>query len=289
MKTSNTDVSGLTPNQWRIRLDEVSKDPVKLSAALVEMEREMKQERSWIHDAPTTEPLMKSIISFFLDDDDDDYVRLGRTIREELAREDRLKDLFRSWMPDENYMDRLFLYVKDFAGNILPDDTGLQFPGFKKYKGINKGYNAEGYVFFLNERFPGRDPANFHVQLDGDDHEVILKRIYRMELPRIEGITTPARAVLAEMIADIAPDPSVIRALVVDNAANIKTRQVLLNSTVTDSGADFSENKKADVAETPLGNLMTKLAQEIALVPGDFDMQVMPYGMLKITLKVSVG
>lgn len=278
--------AGLTPAQWHDRLEQAAEDPAALAAELAELEREMKSERSWLHHNPSPDGLLRGLIDFFLDDKDDDYERLARKVRSELHREAQLTERFRSWTQGEDPRERLFPYLKDFGEKVHQDPTGLQFPGFIKYKGVKEGQAREAYVFYLNERFPGRDPANFHVEFRPDTGEVVLKRIYRMELPRIQGITTPARAVLAEMIRELAPDPAAIRQFEVDNAANIRTRQTLLESHEEGGIGVFEPRPGVDVAATPLGHLMEKLARELDLVPGEFTCHLLPFGMLRVELGI---
>ncbi len=141
-------------------------------------------------------------------------------------------------------------------------------------------------MLYLSERFPGREPANFHLLFAPAEGKLVIKRVYRKELPRIEGITTPARAVLAEMAADIVPSLRSVRSLLVDNAANVATRRALISSHRESGEVVFALRPGADPAATPLGNLMVKLARELGLAPGPFSCQVCAFGMLKIELEI---
>ena len=286
MTTASEGAAGLTPEKWRQRLEEAAFAPDSLHRVLDALEREMKRERSWVHDNPSPDHLLKGLITFFLDADDHDYERQARQIRDELSREAQLRERYRSWLPGEDAQDRLFLYVKDFIGQIDPDPTGVQFPGFLKYKGIHSGLAPEAYVFFLNERFPGRDPANFHVVFEPESGRVILKRIYRMELPRIKGASA-ARAVLAEMIQELVPDVQSITSLEVDNAANVETRQALMDSHEEAGVGVFKSKQGADVHSTVLGHLMIKLAERLGLSPGEFSVRILPFGLLEIAMAVA--
>lgn len=277
--------SGVTPQQWRERLERAAGNPETLAAEFSELEKEMRSERSSLHSNPSPDGLLRSVMSFLLDDKDDDYERLAKKIKSELARENRLLEQYRSWKPGEDYEDRLFLYVKDFGGKLQPDEKGVQFPGFVKYQGIHTtDTQTESYIFYLNEKFPGRDPANFHLVFIPETGEVIIKRVYRMELPRLKGDASPARAVLSEMVHEIVPDLALITEFEVDNAANIKTRQALLEP--GKEMGEFDAKADADVEKTPIGHLMKKLSTELGLTPGEFKVHALPFGMLRIEMFV---
>ena len=229
MDKVNKSVSGLTPDQWEEQLEQVAEDPAALADSLGQLEHEMHQENVWMHKNPTCGNLFKTLFRFF-GQHNTSLEQLGKRIQEELHAERRLKERYRSWMPGEDYLDRLFPYLKGFGAPVQPDDGGLQFPGFTKYKGIKRGAKIEVFSFYISNRFPGRDPANFHLSFDSKEGELVIERVYKMELPRIEGIPTVGRAVTAELIADITTQPAVIRRLVIDNAANLKTREALIIS-----------------------------------------------------------
>ncbi len=277
-------VAGLTPDQWEERLDSVSDEPEKLAAALEQLEQEMRQEDTWVHDNPTPGPIFKAIFRFF-SREDDRLEALGEKIHSELHAERRLKDRYRGWLPGEVPTDRLFSYLKDFGGEVHPDEEGVQFEGFLKYKGLHRGTTVDAFTFFLNDRFPGRDPANFHLSYLPAFGELVIKRVYKMELPRRKG-KSAARAVLAEMVDEIVLDRSTIRSLVVDNAANIETRQAFLRVTRTEDDVKYEIRARVDPAKTPLGHLMLKMAARLGLKPGDFTSKVNQFGVLKISLPV---
>jgi hypothetical protein len=278
------EVSGLTPATWEDRLGKAASDPRRLAELLSELEGEISREHTFLHGDPEPDNLLSLVLDFFGLPDDNDYEGLGKRIETELAAERWLKKRYRSWLPGEEVLDRIFPYVKNFGADVREDRSGLQFPGFQKHKGIRRGKTSEAYVLYLSERFPGREPANFHLLHDPAEEELVIKRVYRKELPRIEGSTSAARAVLAEMAAEIVPSLPALRSLLVDNAANVETRQALISSRREDDEVVFALKPTADPAATPLGNLMVKLARELGLVPGQFSCQVCAFGMLKIEL-----
>lgn len=280
------EVSGLTPAIWEDRLGKAASDPRRLAEVLGDLEGEIHREHTFLHDDPEPDNLLSLILDFFGLPDDNDYEGLGKRIEAELATERWLKKRYRSWLPGEEVLDRIFPYIKNFGGDVREEKSGLQFPGFLKYKGIRRGKTSEAYVLYLSERFPGREPANFHLLYSPAEEELVIKRVYRKELPRIEGITTAARAVLAEMAAEIVPSLPSIRSLLVDNAANVATRQALISSRREGGEVVFTLRPAADPAATPLGNLMVKLARELGLAPGRFSCQVCAFGMLKIELDI---
>jgi hypothetical protein len=281
-----TNLSGLTPEEWESRLEEATDRPDRLAKILKELDHEMRQERTWLHENPEPGDLFKTILEFLGRPEDDDLERLGSQIRSEIQKERWLKERYRSWLPGEVYLDRLFRYLKDFGGEVSRDDSGLQFPGFLKYKGIRREIKDEVFAFYLSERFPGRDPANFHVAFDASNGDLLIKRVYKVELPVLDGMTTVGRAVLSELIRDVVPSPSDIRAFVVDNAANISTRQALIGSRKKGNSVVYEPRPDCNVASTPLGNLMLKLALEMGLTPGGFHFEVRPFGMLRIELDI---
>jgi hypothetical protein len=278
------EVSGLTPATWEDRLGKAASDPRRLAELLSELEGEISREHTFLHGDPEPDNLLSLVLDFFGLPDDNDYEGLGKRIETELTAERWLKKRYRSWLPGEEVLDRIFPYVKNFGADVREDRSGLQFPGFKKHKGIRRGKTSEAYVLYLSERFPGREPANFHLLYDPAEEELVIKRVYRKELPRIEGSASAARAVLAEMAADIVPSLPALRSLLVDNAANVETRQALISSLREDDEVIFALKPTADPAATPLGNLMVKLARELGLVPGQFSCQVCAFGLLKIEL-----
>jgi hypothetical protein len=270
--------AGLTPAMWRTRLEQAASDPDALAQQLRELKREIRNEHSFLESIPSPDGLLERVLSFFQDKEDHDYQRLGRRIEEELRHEKQVVKRYRGWKPGEDWEDRLFLYLKDFAGEVKPDPDGVQFPGFDKFAGHNIGrFTRESYVLFLNQRFPGREPANFHVMFRERTGELVIKRVYKKELPRYEGRSSAARAVLAEMIKGIVPDLSRIREFDIDNAANRETRQVLL-------AADSQDAALAQLEQTPLGYLMKQLALELGLTPGAFRYHLMPFDMIRIEL-----
>lgn len=277
MSNDSNDASGLTPEQWRKRLEEALLDPGTLARELVDLEKEMKGERSFLHCTPSPDSLLKSVMGFLMDKKDDDYERLGKKVKAELAREQKLLKRYRTWKDGEDFNDRLFMYLKDFAAKVKADMAGIQFPGFLKYQGIYNGPEySESYIFYINERFPGRDPANFHVVFYPKTGKVIIKRVYKMELPRYEGKCSAARSILKEMINEIVPDHLMITEIEVDNAANIETRKLLLGKK--------NRCQDEDLEKTPLGYLMKKLLLELGLLPGSFNYQISPFDIIKIEL-----
>ncbi len=279
-------VSGRTPAEWEKLLEEAADHPERLGALLKELESEISQETTFLHENPEPDNLFAIILDFFGVPDDDDYERLAQTIKAELQAERRLKRRYRTWLPGEEVLDRLFPFIKNFSGEVREERSGLQFEGFLKFKGIRRDTTSEVYALYLSERFPGRDPANFHILFDGAEGDLVIKRVYRMELPRLEGTVTAARAVLAELIRDIVPALSDIRTIVVDNAANRETRRAMISSRNEEGSASFELTPGADPAATPLGRLMGQLALELGLAPGAFRAEILAYGVLKIELSI---
>jgi|GEM_PF-5170773 len=279
-------VSGRTPNEWERLLEEAADRPERLAQLLESLEGEIKQETSFLHEKAEPGNLFSIILDFFGIPEDDDYARLSERIKSEVDAERRLKRRYRSWLPGEDVLERLFPFIKNFNGEVREEAGGLQFEGFRKFKGISRGARSEAYTLYLSQRFPGRDPANFHLLFDEAKGELVIKRVYRKELPRLDGPATAARAVLAEMTGDIVPALSQIRAIVVDHAANVETRQALIVSHCEGDEACYELNSGADPAATPLGNLMNKLAVELGLEPGAFSTEILAYGVLKIELAI---
>lgn len=279
-------VSGRTPAEWERLLEEAADRPDRLAALLESLESEIKQETSFLHEKAEPDNLFAIILDFFGAPEDNDYERLAQKIKSELEAERRLKRRYRSWLPGEDVLERLFPFVKNFNGEVREDSGGLQFEGFLKFKGVSRGARSEVYTLYLSERFPGRDPANFHILFDGAKGDLVIKRVYRKELPRIDRPATAARAVLAEMIHDIVPALSDLRTIVVDHAANVETRQALIVSRPDGDAVSFELDPGGDPAATPLGNLMKKLAGELGLEPGAFRMEILAYGVLKIELSI---
>lgn len=280
--TSN--VAGMTPEEWETRLETAASSETLLQQVLAELEREIGQERTWLHDNPSPAGVLVAVLEFFGQPLDTDLAALGSRIKAELQRERRLRKRYRSWHQGETWGDRLAPYLKGFAGEVGVANDGLQFPGFTKYVGIAGGSIVS---FWLSRRFPGRDPANFHVTSDAKDGTVVLKRIYRMELPTIDRVTTVGRAILAEMIRALVSDLRTIRRLVIDNAANTETRSALLNSRRGDGGVTLEAVRGADASRTLLGHLMIRLAEELGMIPGKLVFAVLPFGMLRLELPVS--
>jgi hypothetical protein len=289
MSDKDQDISGLTPEQWERRLEQAAGDPQELGRVLKKLEAEMRGENTWLHENPTPGKVL-SLVLRFIGRDDDDLRRLDRKLDTELSDERELKRRYRGWLPGESAQDRLFSYVKDFAGEIGPSPNGLQFEGFLKYKGVSAhGSLHEVFAFYLNRRFPGRDPANFQLSFDSRTGALVIKRVYKMELPRPPRGPSAARAVLAELAADVCGSVGKIKSLVVDNAANIETRKALMRARHTEDGVVYEPIPGAEVEKTPLGHMMQKLAKELDLKPGDFSIRVMPFGVLEIVLPVSEG
>jgi hypothetical protein len=272
--------AGLTPAMWRTRLEQAASDPDALAQQLRELKREIRNEHSFLESIPSPDGLLERVLSFFQDREDHDYQRLGKRIEEELRHEKQVFKRYRGWKPGEEWEDRLFLYLKDFPGEVERDPGGVQFPGFDKFSGLHSGrFTRESYVLFLNRRFPGRDPANFHLLFRERTGELVIKRVYKKELPRYQGKSSAARAVLAEMIRGMVPDLSLIREFDIDNAANRETRQALL-------AGDTNAADPAQLEQTPLGYLMKQLAVELGLTPGTFRYQIMPFEMIRIELAI---
>lgn len=205
-----------------------------------------------------------------------------------------LKRRYRSWLPGEDYLNILFPYVKDFGEKVEPDEGGLQFPGYGKYKIVRRGRSSsEIWVFYISEKFPGRDPANFHVSFLHETGELIVKRVYKKELPRIEGVSTVGRAVLGEMIRELAPLTE-IREVEIDNAANEATRDALLSTKPSSDNVEFVLREDGDPAKTPLGHLMLDLTAELGMKPvpnpnGErFRLFLGRFGTLRIEMSVAV-
>jgi hypothetical protein len=278
-------VAGLTPQEWEEHLELVADDPEKLQAALEALDREMHQESSWVHENPTPGPLFKAVFRFF-GKKDDDIQGLGQQIKVELHAERRLQDRYRGWLPGEEWCDRLFPYLKDFGGEVHHESGGLQFEGFTKYKGVERKQKTEVFAFYLNERFPGRAPANFHLSFNAEDGELVIERVYKMELPRPSDGPSVVRLVMAELEADVVPKLNDLKKLVVDNAANVETRQALIEARPDAEGVNYEPVEGADVDATPLGHLMRKFISELGLDSGDFVIRVNRFGVLKIILPI---
>ncbi len=280
------DVAGLTPRQWEERLEAAVDAPDRLAQVLAALEQEMRRESTWLHEHPSPDGMLAKILDFFARPDDDDVEALGLQLNSELQRERSLRKRYRSWRPSETWGDRLAPYLKQFGGEMRPTLDGLQFPGFSKYDGIA---GRDAMTFFLSDSFPGRDPANFHTTLSGDAAQgiVVLKRIYKKELPRIEGISTVGRAVLAEMIRAHVPDVASIKRLEIDNAANRDTRKALIAGQEVNGEAVFEPANDADPSQTILGHLLIRLAEELGLTPGELTFALLPFGMLRLQLVVT--
>ena len=278
-------VAGLTPQEWEDHLESVADNPEKLQAALEALNHEMHQETSWVHENPTPGPLFKAVFRFF-GKNDGDLEDLGHQIKDELHAERRLQDRYRGWLPGEEWCDRLFPYLKEFAGEVHQESAGLQFEGFTKYQGIERKLKTAVFAFFLNERFPGRAPANFHMSFNAEDGELVIERVYKMELPRPPEGPSVSRLVMAELVADLVPKLNDLKKLVVDNAANVETRQALIEARPDSEGVNYEPILGANVDATPLGYLMRKFATELGLESGDFVIRVNRYGVLKIILPI---
>jgi len=281
------DTAGLTPGQWEQRLEGAAAEPQRLAEVLEQLDREMRQENTWLHENPEPGGVLRLVLRFLGRDDDDDLVGLGRRIDGELRAERALERRYRGWQSGEEALDRVYPYIKDFPGEVRACADGLQFPGFLKFKGVaDTGTVHEAVAVYLNERFPGRDPANFRLCFVKDRGRLIIKRVFRKELPRRRERPSTARAVLIELVDDLCPGRECIRELVVDNAANVATRQRLLLSRDTGEGTVYRLRTDGRVEDTPLGKLMLRLARELGLKPGDFRLRLLPYGILEIRLAV---
>ncbi|HUU02746.1 MAG TPA: hypothetical protein VM425_15015 [Myxococcota bacterium] len=286
MSDKDQDISGLTPQQWERRLEQAAGDPEELGRVLQKLEAEMRGENTWLHENPTPGKVL-SLVLRFIGGDDDDLRRLDRKLDTELSAEREMKRRYRGWLPGESAQDRLFSYVKDFAGEIGPCSDGLQFEGFVKYKGVSAhGSLREVFAFYLNQRFPGRDPANFQLSFDSRTCVLVIRRVYKMELPRPPRGPSAARAVLAELVTNVCDSVGQVESLVVDNAANIETRKALMRVRHGADGVTYEPIPGAEVEKTPLGHLMLRLANELDLKPGGFSIRVMPFGVLEIVLPV---
>ncbi len=285
---SNIDqsVAGLTPQQWEHRLERAASDPEALKQVLDDLDKEMRQEKTWLHENPSPGKLLSAVFRF-MGRDDTDFVNLGKRIDKELDWEKSLKRRYRGWLPGEEALDRIFPYMKDFSGEVTECKDGIQFEGFAKFKGIYKGSKREVFTFYVNDRFPGRDPANFHLLFDPCDRSLVIKRVYRMELPPMPEGPSTARAILAEMTRDICPSLDEIAHLVVDNAANLETRKALIHAEQADDGVTYQLNQGASVSQTPLGHLMLKLADELGMSHSGFSTSVSSFGILEMDLGVS--
>jgi hypothetical protein len=280
-------VAGRAPEEWEARLEQAAKGLMDLDGVLCELKQEIGSEHSWIEDNPAPSTLVRMFLEF-IGETDGDRNRFEERIEREIAHERSLVRRYRTWKPGESWQDRLNMYLKEFPAQVRADGEGLQFPGFVKYKGIHRSDGAgQAFACYLNERFPGRDPANFYVTFDATSGELILKRIYKKELPRLDGKRSAARAVLRELIRDVADPVSGIRQIEVDNVANRRTRQELMIVEKTDGRTLFSARPGADVEGTPLGYLMRTLAMELGLVPGPFRVSVQQFGIIRIELDVT--
>jgi hypothetical protein len=275
-------VRGLTPEAWEQKLDDAANDPRALAAVLTELDQEMRQEKTWLHEAPPA-PIIKTILKFF-GNNDEDLERLGQEIATELEHERSLKRRYRSWLPGEDYVQRLYPYFKGFNGEVRPTTEGLQFPGFTRYEGRVEGHLTEAMALFLNERFPGRDPASFHVAFEHSTGCVTIERAFKKELKRIPGISTVGRAVLAELIHNVVPDLTAIRKINGDNATNQETRKLLLEKKRRGLEVYFVPRPDADISATPLGHLVVELVRELGLKPGELQMEIHAYGVLEIAM-----
>lgn len=280
--------TGLSPEDWETQLEAAADDAGRLAASLGRLKTEMEQERSWLHENPTPGGVFKALFRFF-NSGAADLEQLGATLRAELYAERRLRRRYRSWLPDEAPVDRLLPYLKGFGGEIQRAPDGLQFPGFIKFKGLEHNDAHQAFAFFLDARFPGRDPANFHLSFEPLRGELVIERVYKKELPRPARGPSAARAVLAELARDITPDLRAVRLLVVDNAANLETRRALLRVERESGRARYRLRPDAAVARTPLGHLMRAFAGELGLRPGAFRLRVNAFGVLKIELPVEPG
>jgi hypothetical protein len=280
--------TGLSPQDWETQLEAAAVDAERLAGLLERLKAEMEQERTWLHENPTPGGVFKALFRFF-GSGDADLERLGETLRDELAAERRLRRRYRSWLPGEAPTERLLPYLKGFGGEIRRAPDGLQFPGFLKFKGLQHNDVHQAFAFFLDARFPGRDPANFHLSFEPARGELVIERVYKKELPRPPRGPSAARAVLAELTRDITSGPQAVRLLVVDNAANLDTRQALLRVERESGRVRYRVRPDAVVERTPLGHLMRAFAGELGLRPGAFRCRVNTFGVLKIELPVEPG
>lgn len=282
-------VAGRAPEEWEARLEQAAKGLMKLDDVLSELGQEINSEHSWLEDNPAPSTLVRMFLEF-VGGVDRDRGQFEEQIKREITHERSLVRRYRTWKPGESWQDRLHMYLKEFPAEVKADGEGLQFPGFIKYKGTYRSDSGgQAFACYLNERFPGRDPANFYVTFDAASGELVLKRIYKKELPRVDGKHSASRAVLRELVRDIADPVSSIRQIEVDNVANQKTRKELMIVEKTDGRTTFSARPGADVDGTPLGYLMRTLALELGLVPGELHVFVQPFGIIRIELDVTGG
>ncbi len=92
---NDPDVTGLTPQQWATKLEEVVEDRDRLQAVLGDLDREMRQEKSWIHEHPEPSGVVATLLSFFGRSDDDDVEALGKQLKGELNYERSLRERYR--------------------------------------------------------------------------------------------------------------------------------------------------------------------------------------------------
>ena len=279
----NGQVSGLTPEQWERRLERAAADPEALRSEIARLEREMRRESSWLHENPVSDGVLGLVLGF-LSGRGDDYRALGKQIEQELFAERNLKNRYRSWMPGETPLDRIFPYIKGFPGRVERCDEGIVFDGFIKFRGVARACaENQAVALFLNERFPGREPANFLLGFVHSSGHLVIKRVFRKEIPPRHGSGSSARKIVRELADMIVPSRGEITALEVDNAANRATRKALLRH-VPDADPSYVLVSDPRPEHTPLGRMMLKLAAELGGIPGRFALSVDRYGVLKITL-----
>ena len=280
-------VSGRAPAEWEAHLERCAGDPVALTEALSQMAAEMRRERSWLHDNPPVGGLLSAILEFFARPEDNDVEALSRQLESELRAERTLKERYRSWLPGEDYLDVLFPYLKSFGGEVHVDEEGVQFPEYVKVTGLKTGGTRAVVAFFVHERFPGRDPANFQLAFDTFEGTLVAKRAYKMDLKASPDHPSVGRAVLGELIRVVCPNLSSLRRFIVDNAANRATRDdLLIRVRSSDDDVRFGLRPGFRPDDTLLGRLMRRLVGDLGLTAGPLHASVGPFGTLRFEMAV---
>ncbi len=285
-QAQSQDVTGLTPAQWRDRLERAAQDEGALAQVLRQLDQEMNQERAWLHDNPSPGRALRAVLRVLGGSEQWNIQQLAGQLKAELQQERALERRYRLWLPDEDRVARLLPYLSQFEGQVRPDDGGLQVVGFRKYKGLHLAPHAEAFVFYLSERFSRREPANFHLSYDASTGCLGIERAFKRELPSIPGVRAIGRAVLCEMARGIVPELDALRAIRIDNATNAATREALVLRLEEGGSVRFRVRRSADADATPLGHLMRKLAADLGLTTGRFRLQLRAYGVLRISLEV---
>lgn len=277
-------MAGRTPEEWEAALEHAVDHPEHLDALLAELDREVLAESSWIRDNPAPSRLTRALLRW-LGRGDEDRAELEARLKRELAWERGLVKRYRTWLPRESYQDRLSLYLKDFPAEVAPDPTGLQLPGFSRYAGVYRSATtSQVFCFFVDDRFPGRDPANFSLRFEATTGELVLERLYKKELPRPPDGRPVGRVIVRELALDLVGDPARIRQIEVDNAANQETRKALMITREEDGRLAFEPRPGADPRKTPLGHFMVKLAGELGLAELEMRFFVQLLGVIRIEL-----